>query len=253
MTNETTDNAAAESETAVNFENASFGPPPLADPDDPFRVKRSHLEKMDPGKSSNSCKVSMVTRFHRSAVLKEIWCASFEEASVYENLAAHPEVINLEEQLTRVDFVNLNGEKTHTRVDATVLLKDASEVLFSVKYDEKSRRTSYLAEIANVARQCSSNVADRFVVGSRYAFHPIYRKCAEQIHLARRGWDPEADRIVCDAAFDLGDEFTFASLIERTQLSHRGWRAAVRVIADGDIQKDLLAPFAENTVCRRAV
>lgn len=252
MTNETTDSAAAESETAVHFENASFGPPPLADPDDPFRVKRSHLEKMELGKSSNSCKVSMVTRFHRSAVLKEIWCASFEEASVYENLAAHPEVINLEEQLTRVDFVNLNGEKTHTRVDATVLLKDAAEILFSVKYDEKSRRASYLAEIANAAQQCNSSVADRFVVGSRYAFHPTYRKCAKQIHLARRGWDPEADRIVCDAAFDLGEEFTFARLIEKSQLSGRGWRAAVRVIADGDIQKDLLAPFAENTVCRRA-
>lgn len=224
----------------------------IADPDDPFWVMRSYLEKMDPGKSSSSCKLSMVTRFHRQAVLQEIWCASFEEACVYENLAAHPDIINLKEQLTRVDFVDLEGKTTHTKVDATVLLTNAAEILFSVKYDEKSRRASYLAEIANAAQQCSRSVADRFVVGSRYAFHPTYRKCAEQIHLARRGWDPEADRIVCDAASELGDEFTFASLIEKTHLSHRGWRAAVRVIADGDVQKDLLAPFVENTVCRRA-
>lgn len=252
MTNDKTDGIALKTEKEIHFENATFGPPPAADPDDPFRVKRSHLEKMDPGKSSSSCKLSMVTRFNRYAALQEIWCASFEEAAVYENLAAHPDVVNLKEQLTRVDFVNLEGKKTHTKVDATVLLKDTAEVLFSVKYDEKARRASYLAEIANAAQQCSSGVADRFVVGSRYAFHPAYRKCAEQIHLARRGWDPEADRIVLDASFDLGDEFSFASLIAKAQLSHRGWRAAVRVIADGDIQKDLLAPFSENTVCRRA-
>ncbi|WP_154664612.1 hypothetical protein [Gemmobacter nectariphilus] len=36
--------------------------PPAADPSDPFEVSRSHLMKMELGKSSSSCKVSLVTR-----------------------------------------------------------------------------------------------------------------------------------------------------------------------------------------------
>ena len=115
------------------YADATFDPPPLADPKDPFRVHRSHLEKLDPGKSSGSCKLSVVTRLHRKAAYQEFWCASFEEASVYENLAAHPDVINLKEQFTRVDFVDLEGETTYTIVDAHVLLKDGSEVLFSCR------------------------------------------------------------------------------------------------------------------------
>lgn len=234
------------------YANATFGPPTWADPDDPHRVENSHLNKMDLGKSSSSCKLSYVTRLHRSAVLQEFWCASYEEACVYQNLAGHYDVINFKEQLTRVDFVNEAGKGTHTKVDAHVLLKDAKEVLFSVKYDEKARRTSYIAEIAHIAGQCSRRIADRFNLGSRYAFHPTFRRCAAEIHTARRGWDPEADRIVLEVANDLGRPTTFCELVERSSLGDRGHRAAIRLIGDGDIRKDHLDPFVAETLCQVA-
>lgn len=168
--------------------------PPPADVENPHEVSRSHLLKMELGKSSSSCKVSLVTRVHRSCKLQEFWCASFEEACVYENLAAHPDVVNFAEQLTRVDFINDAGEQTHTRVDAHVLLSNGEEVLVSVKYDKKARSHAYVAEVANIARQASRAIADRFIVLSRFSFHPVYRTCAKDIHHARRGWDPEADQ-----------------------------------------------------------
>lgn len=234
------------------YVNCTFGMPPLADPENPFRVINSHLMKMELGKSSSSCKLSFVTRLNRFAALQEFWCASYEEACVYQNLAAHSDVVNFKEQLTRVDFVDGNGEPTYTKVDAHVLLRDTNEVLFSVKYDEKARRKSYIAEIANIAGQCSRQVADRFNLGSRYAFHPVFRKCAAEIHKARRGWDPVSDRIVLEAANDLGSAFSLGALIDRSMLGAKGYRAAVRLIGDGEITKNILDPFSLETQCRRA-
>lgn len=227
-------------------------PPPVADPDDPFVVVRSHLQKMELGKSSSSCKLSLVMRLHRTSALQEFWCASFEEACVYENLAAHPDVVSFAEQLTRVDFIDDAGGPTFTRVDAHVLLKNWDEVLVSVKYDEKAKRPSYLAEVQSIAQQASRSVADRLTVLSRFSFPPTYRACARDIHRARRGWDPDADRIVLEAALGLSETFTFGQLVEHAAIGHRGHRAAIRLIGDGDIRKHLLDPFVPDTVCWRA-
>ncbi|MCD1635384.1 hypothetical protein K7H91_16570 [Martelella mediterranea] len=169
--------------------DCTIQPPPLADLDDPHRLSRSHLQKIELGKSSGSCKVAFVTRLHRSTVLQEFWCASYEESQVYLNLAAHPDTVNFKEQLTRIDYVDDSGKDRHTIMDAHLLLRNSEEVLVSVKYDEKARRPSYLEEIRKIAEQCSTEIADRIVVASRYHFHPVYRECARLIHLARRGWD----------------------------------------------------------------
>ena len=229
---------------------ATFTPPPLADPDEPQRVIRSHLQKIDLGKSSSSCKVALVTRLHRATALQEFWCASFEESQVYLNLAAHPDVVNFKEQFTRIDFFKDDGSASHTVIDAHALLLDWSEVLFSVKYDEKAKRLSYLGEVESIASQCSRDIADRVVVVSRYSFHPVFRECARQIHIARRGWDPQADQIVLEAANDLGACFSFQELVDHSGLKGRGYRAAVRLIGDGDIGKDLLDPIAQDTQLR---
>ena len=232
--------------------NATFTPPPLADPDEPQRVLRTALEKIELGKSSSSCKVSLITRLHRTTALQEFWCASFEEAQVYLNLAAHPDVINFKEQLTRVDFLKEDGSPSFTRVDAHVLLRDGTETLVSVKYDEKANRQSYQDEVAGIAAQCSREIADRFIIASRYSFHPAYRSCAKAIHQARRGWDPEADQIVLKAANDLGARFSFKDLVDHSDLKGRGRRAAIRLIVDSDIGKDLLDPIADDTELWRA-
>jgi len=226
-------------------------PAPLADPYEPNRLLRSHLNKIEIGKSGASCRVAFVARLHRSTMLQEFWCASHEEAEVYLNLAAHPDVVNFKEQLTRVPFIDKDGNYTHTLVDAHVLLSNGEEVLFSVKYAEKATRRAYLHEVSGIAEQCSSRIADRFVAVSRYSFHPVYRECAKTIHKARRGWDPDADRIVLEASQDLGDRFRFQELVERSRISGRGYRAAVRMIADGDIKKAMLDEFAPETVLWR--
>lgn len=226
--------------------------PRPADPDEPHRVQRSHLEKTEIGKSRGSCKLSFVMRLHRRAVLQEFWCASFEEAAVLENIAAHPDVINIKEQLTRVDYVDANGAETFTKVDAHVLLANGNEVLVSVKYDEKARRASYLAEVSEIASQCSADIADSFVVLSRYMFHPAWRDCAEKIYHARRGWDPDADDMVLDVANRLSSPFSMGKLVETSGLGARGWRAAVRLIGDGDIRKNPRARVDDQLMCWRA-
>ncbi len=231
----------------------TFTPPPLADPDEPQRIVRSHLQKIELGKSSASCRVAFITRLHRQAALQEFWCASFEEAQVYLNLAAHPEVVNFKEQLTRVPYVKEDGRDSYTLVDAHVLLRNGKEVLVSVKYDEKANRASYLKEVANIASQVTSETADRFVIASRFSFHPAYRQSALAIHKARRGWDPEANDIVLEAANDLGARFTFKELVDVAGISGRGHRAAIRLIGDGDIGKHLLDGFDAGTELWRAV
>jgi hypothetical protein len=232
--------------------NATFTPPPLADPDEPLRVIRTALEKIELGKSSSSCKVALITRLHRKTALQEFWCASFEEAQVYLSLAAHPDVVNFKEQLTRVHFIKEDGEPSHTLVDAHVLLRDGTETLVSVKYHEKANRQSYKDEVADIASQCSRDIADRFIVVSRYSFHPTCRSCANEIHKARRGWDPQADQIVLEAANDLGERFSFKDLVDHSKLKGRGHRAAIRLIGDSDIGKDLLDPIADDTELWRA-
>jgi hypothetical protein len=224
--------------------------PVPADPEEPFLVIRSHLEKADLGKSQGSCRAALVTRLHRTAALQEFWCNSYEEMQVCIIIAGHPEVVNLREQWTRVGYLDDAGKERHTRVDFHVLLANRAETLVSVKYDEKARRRSYLAVVRAIAAQTPRAVADRFAVVSRFSFHPAQRKCAEDVHHARRGWDPEADRVVLEAAHDLGATFTFQQLLDRAALENRGWRAAVRLIGDGDIAKHLLDPFAPDTQCR---
>jgi len=226
---------------------ATFNPPPLADPEEPQRVLRTDLQKIELGKSSSSCKVSFVTRLHRTTALQEFWCASFEEAQVYQNIAAHPEVVNFKEQLTRVHFVKEDGRASHTLVDAHVLLRNGTETLVSVKYDEKATRPSYRDEIESIAKQCPLEIADRFIIVSRYSFHSLYRSSAKAIHLARRGWDPEADQIVLEAANDLGGRFSFKDLVDHSELKNRAHRAAIRLIGDSDIGKNLLDPISEHT------
>lgn len=226
--------------------------PRPANPEDPHRVQRSHLEKMELGKSRGSCKLSFVMRLHRRAALQEFWCASFEEAAVLENIAAHPDVINIKEQMTRVDYVDANGDAKFTKVDAHVLLANGNEVLVSVKYDEKARRASYLAEISNIASQCSRDIADHFAVLSRYMFHPAWRDCAEKIYHARRGWDPDADDILLDVANRLSSPFSMGKLVETSGLGARGWRAAVRLIGDGDIRKHARDRVGDQLTCWRA-
>jgi hypothetical protein len=221
--------------------------PVPADPEDPFRVIRSHLQKTDLGKSQGSCRAALVTRLHRTAALQEFWCNSHEEKQVCIIIAGHPEVVNLREQWTRVGYLDDAGRERHTRVDFHVLLADGAETLVSVKYDDKARRESYLTEVRAIAAQTPRMVADRFAVVSRFSFHPVQRRCAEDVHHARRGWDPEADRIVLEGAHDLGASFTFQQLIDRAALENRGWRAAVRLI--GDLAKHLLDPFAPDTLC----
>lgn len=223
--------------------------PEPADPQDPMRVIRSHMKKEDLGKSKGSCRVALITRLHRTAALQEFWCNSEEEHRACIIIAGNPKVVNLREQWTRVDYTDGADKTRHTRVDFHVLLTNGEETLVSVKYDEKARRSSYLAEVRAIAARTSRLVADRFAVVSRFSFHPVQRKCAEDVHHARRGWDPEADRVVLEAARDLGETFTFGQLVERAGLEGRGWRAAVRLIGDGDMAKHLLDPFAPDTLC----
>ena len=64
-------------------------------------------------------------------------------------------------------------------------------------------------EAEGIAAQCLSGVADRFVVASRYAFHPVFRECTCKIHSIRRGRNRDADRRVMEAAKGLGTTFTF--------------------------------------------
>ncbi|MEH6521918.1 MAG: hypothetical protein V7775_11960 [Sulfitobacter sp.] len=134
-------------------------------------------------------------------------------------------------------------------MDAHVLLRDGTETLVSVKYDEKANRQSYQDEVSGIAAQCSREIADRFIIASRYSFHPAYRSCAKAIHEARR----EADQIVLKAANDLGARFSFKDLVDHSDLKGRGHRAAIRLIGDSNIGKDLLDPIADETELWRAV
>lgn len=229
---------------------SAIQPGPLADPEDPHRVQRSHLNKDEIGKSSGSCKLSAIIRLHRTLSPQEFWCASYEEADVYKNIAANVDVMAMKEQFTRLDYTDRQGCPRFTKTDAHVLMRDGDEVLVSVKYDEKSRRPSYLAEIADIASQSLAPVADRFIVASRFHFHPTYRANAQKIHAERLKWDPEADRIVLEAANDFQGPFKIAELVEKSRLSFRGYRATVRLLGDGDITKDLLDPINDNTVCK---
>lgn len=155
------------------------------------------------------------------------------------------------EQFTRIDYVDEDGGPRYTMVDLHVLLHDGFEILVSTKYAEKAQRASYVAEVAHIAGQVPRRTADGFIIATRAMFPKVFRDCAKTIHHARRGWDPEADFAVLEAAAALGDQFYFGELVERARLGARAHRAAIRLIGDGEIGKHLMDPFAQRTVCWR--
>lgn len=222
----------------------------VADPDNPFRVQRSHLGKTMLAKSSSSCRAALVLRPHRSAMLQEILCDSWEEHEVALCLAALPWVREIREQAVTVPYHDANGRQTRQRIDFLCRRSDGKLFAISVKYAAKARRPDYRAEIAALNRHLPPEVANRAMVLSRQHFHPQHRANAQQIHMARRGWDPDADRLVLDMARRQQEAFTLGALLGATGLEEgRGWRAALRLVGDGDIRLAQLERISECSIC----
>ena len=224
-----------------------------ADPDAPFDILRSHLQRDMLKKSTSSCRAALIYRCHRSACLQELLCDSWEEHEVALNVAALPDVSWIREQAVTVPFENAKGRQTTQRIDLLCFRNDGRIFAVSVKYAAKARRASYLAEIAALNKALPVKVADRAVVLSRESFHAYHNQNAQLIHIHRRSWDPEADRITLEAAQEMRGNFRLDDLYGRTRLDiGRTFRSAVRLIGDGDIRLPRIVPINDETVCKAA-
>jgi hypothetical protein len=222
----------------------------LADPAAPFAVQPSHLNKDMLPKSTSSCRLSLVTRQHRTAKCQEFICDSYEESVVGLNILALPHIVAIKEQAVTIPYIKPNGSPTTQRMDLLCWRRDGAKFVVSVKYAKKARRADYLEEIEALNRQLSASVANRAVVLSRESFHPYHNQNAELIHHVRMGWDPESDQATLEAAQAIGKRFRIADLFSRTGVDDgRTFRSAIRLIGDGDLRLQKLLPITEDVEC----
>lgn len=221
-------------------------PIPNADPDRPNAVFSTHLNKTEAGKSGRSCRLLLLIRPHRRSMIQELWCNSWEEAQCIKQVAADPGVLTFREQYTKVMFPKEIGGHMSTVVDLTILRKNGATIFGSVKYKKKAERKSHLNEAEMIKSVAVPYLADAYVTVSRYSWHPTERENAALIDFCRMGWDPEADRITLDAANDNNGEQTIHALVTKTKLGGRAYRAAVRLIGDGDIKTRKLAAINKD-------
>ncbi|SLN71965.1 hypothetical protein ROJ8625_03758 [Roseivivax jejudonensis] len=235
------------------YDTAPFEAVPLASPTDPDEVYPTHLKKVEPGKSSRSFRILATIRPHRKSMLQQVWCASQEEYGVCLCLAAHPEVVGLREQFARLKYRKPNGRPGSTLVDFLCLKRDGSQVYVSVKYPQKARRASYRSEVEEIARQAITSSSESFAIASRQCFGSRYLKKAQMIHYVRKGWDPEADKIVLRQVPPDTKQRSIGEVLAGSDLEYgRAFRAIARLIGDGDVQIGFYDPIEDATNCWRA-
>lgn len=157
------------------------------DPADPFRVAPSHLGRAMLAKSSLSCRASLILRPHRTAMLQEVLCDSWEEHEVALCLMALPWIRKIREQAVTIPYHDARGRRTRQRIDFMCRRIDGKTFAASIKYADKANRPDYQAEIAALNRQLPPEIATRAVVLSRRSFHQAHRRNAQRIHMARGG------------------------------------------------------------------
>lgn len=160
-------------------------------------------------------------------------CESGLEKKVAHFLLTHPQVADLREQPDAVQWLDAEGTLRRHTFDFLVTLKDGRKLAVAVKPKARRRRLDQI--LAAIANQVPTGFADGVLVMTDEDVPRDVVHNAALLHHCRRGANPTHDAIVQRLVATPG-RGTVGQLVAASELGGAGFRAVVRLIANGTIQ-----------------
>lgn len=159
---------------------------------------------------------------------------SHTEKQVALVMLARRNVVSLENQIL-FPWVNQDGKAATHFFDFRVSLRDGSRVALIVKNSRKAAKADFVAEMHCLARQVTSNFADRVSLITEKHLDPIELHNAELIHSVRLA-DPEPDAAVRAVVANINGAVEIRDLVAAAGVSGRGFLAVVRMIGRHELE-----------------
>jgi hypothetical protein len=167
------------------------------------------------------------------AVPRRIYCeGGLEEKAVYFFLA-HREVADVREQPPAVAYIDQFGAPRRHTFDLLVVLKNGRKIAYEVKPSKFAPKWRPIIRL--IASQMPRKFADAADVLTEKDLHPDAVHNAMLIHTVRRDPAREHDERMRQVVADLNGSISIRDLVEHSGLEGRGFRAIVRLIADGEL------------------
>jgi hypothetical protein len=156
-----------------------------------------------------------------------------EEKTAYV-LHAHPDFADLWEQPSAVKYIDEHGKKRRHIFDFLLLLKNGTRIAIQVKPKKRSAKWKPILE--RIAAQIPRQFADYVLLLTEQDLPRSDVYNAMLIHAVRRdpprGYDERLREIVAT----LNGSVRIADLVKHSGLAGHGFRAAVRLIANGELR-----------------
>ncbi|MGR3499590.1 MAG: hypothetical protein ACU0E9_11925 [Limimaricola soesokkakensis] len=192
-----------------------------------------------PANASRKIKMGVQGHFTGSLVVGddegyEIEFESHTERNVALVTLARPNVAALESQVP-FKWINPAGAPSTHFFDFRVLYSDGTRAVLIVKNGRKAAQASFHAEMAHLASQVTSDLADRVSLVTEKHIDPVELYNAELIHSVRRP-DPEPDAAVLHVIAKLAGAARIGEIVHAAGFSGRGFRAVVRLIRKHELE-----------------
>ncbi len=158
------------------------------------------------------------------------------ELKAIEVFLARPDVVDIEEQVGPIAFVDGLGRRCERVFDLRVTLTDGSRILVSVKPEDKALGIDLDGENRTIAAQIDPAIADRIVrVSERHLPREVVRD-AQLVRMVRRDRRPDVDRVLAGIVASLQGETTVGELVRSSGLKGAAFRGVVRLVGCGTLR-----------------
>lgn len=146
---------------------------------------------------------------------------------------ARADVVDLIEQPFKVGYVDRYGKKRHHIFDYLVETEMGSRIAVAVKPAARARKIGLVEELAIIAEQVPTHLADRVYLFTDEHYEPWEAWNAHHLQACRRADDTEADYMLLAIAEQLRGSVSLADLTGLLCLGGRGYKAIVRGLFSG--------------------
>lgn len=192
-----------------------------------------------PGSSVATRVPSRRSRFSaRSSIVggaepRRIYCeGGLEEKAAYV-FTTHRDVADCREQPPAVKYTDESGKIRKHTFDFLLLLKDGRRIAVEIKPEKFAPKWRPI--IRRVGAQMSCEFADAAVLLTEKDLHPDLVHNAMLVHAVRRDPPGVHDDRMRDLVDDINGSVRIGDLVAHSGLEGKGFRAIVRLIADGEL------------------
>lgn len=149
---------------------------------------------------------------------------------------ARGDVASITEQPCAVSWTDADGQVARYTPDFLLTLTDGRRFAVEVKYAERVRRKRIDIQLAAIAAQLPSMLADALVLFTDEHYQAWEAVNAGQLHEARKRRDAEADVVLHDVSRQLRGTVSVGDLSAMLDLGSRGFRAVLRAAFTGQLR-----------------